>query len=255
MASKNRIAIYGHRGWASSVIVEALLASGAALKVLYRPGSDASGLPAHVTAVQVDLDDHENLVAALQDVDIVISLVGHEGVASQHAFVKAIPATSVKLFVPSDLAARYDEQGLRISLNVVKHGIEEAAKAAGIPLTVILPGNFAEFALNTIGVGIDKAGNRIVFTGNSAQEPINLCTREYVAAAYVEIFTSTPLPQIQNRQIGLCELRATGTEIAATLEKLHGAAPETFNHSLEKVNAEVENAINTGMPSALSWHR
>lgn len=77
------------------------------------------------------------------------SLVGHEGVRRQHGFVKAIPKTNVKLFSPSDLAARYDEQGLRIGVNKEKDEVEKAAKAAGIPTTVVLVGNFAEFALNT----------------------------------------------------------------------------------------------------------
>jgi hypothetical protein len=71
-------------------------------------------------------------------------------VERQHAFVRAIPHTNVKLFVPSDLAARYDEQGLQIGVNRVKDEVERAAKQAGIPTTVVLPGNFAEFALHTL---------------------------------------------------------------------------------------------------------
>lgn len=75
--------------------------------------------------------------------------MGHEGVQRQHAFVKEIPHTHVQLFSPSDLAARYDEQGLQIPVNKAKDEVERAAREAGIPITVILPGNFAEFALNT----------------------------------------------------------------------------------------------------------
>ena len=78
------------------------------------------------------------------------ALVGHEGVKRQHNLVKAIPHANVKLFVPSDLAARYDEQGLRIPVNESKDEVERAAKRANIPTTVVLPGNFAEFALNTL---------------------------------------------------------------------------------------------------------
>lgn len=63
---------------------------------------------------------------------------------SQHAFVKAIPHTNVKLFVPSDLAFRCDEQGLRVPVNRAKDEVEKAAKLAGIPTTVVLVGNFVE---------------------------------------------------------------------------------------------------------------
>lgn len=75
--------------------------------------------------------------------------MGHEGVERQHAFVKAIPHTNVRLFSPSDLAAKYDAQGLQIPVNKAKDEVERAARQAGIPITVVLPGNFAEFALNT----------------------------------------------------------------------------------------------------------
>jgi len=53
----------------------------------------------------------------------------------------------VKLFVPSDLAFRVDEQGLRIPANKTKHEVEEAAKAAGVPTAVVLVGSFTESSL------------------------------------------------------------------------------------------------------------
>lgn len=68
----NRIAVYGHRGWGSSSIVDALIASGAPVKVLYRHGSDISSLPGHVTKVEVDVDDEAALIDALQNIDIVV---------------------------------------------------------------------------------------------------------------------------------------------------------------------------------------
>lgn len=68
----NRIAVYGHRGWVSSVIFAALVQSGAPVKVLYRPGSDVSDLPESVTSVKVDVEDQKAVEAALQDVDIVM---------------------------------------------------------------------------------------------------------------------------------------------------------------------------------------
>ncbi|KAK6209758.1 hypothetical protein QIS74_11342 [Colletotrichum tabaci] len=250
----NRIAVYGHRGWGSSSIVDALIASGAPVKILYRHGSDISSLPGHVAKVEVDVDDEAALIDALQNIDIVLSLVGHEGVRRQHGFVKAIPKTNVKLFSPSDLAARYDEQGLRIGVNKEKDEVEKAAKAAGIPTTVVLVGNFAEFALNTPGMGVDSAGNMITHSGNSADEKLNLCTRKYVAAAYASIFAATPISQLENRAIALCELAPTGREIEAALEAKHGVAPQVSTHSLSRVNGEVEGGLQSGSPFALAWY-
>ncbi|KAF9869318.1 hypothetical protein CkaCkLH20_13235 [Colletotrichum karsti] len=250
----NRIAVYGHRGWGSSRIVAALIASGAPVRVLYRPGSDISTLPEKTDKIEVDVNDEAALVQALKDIDIVISLVGHEGVQRQHGFVKAIPKTKVKLFSPSDLAARYDEQGLRIKVNKEKDDLEKAAKAAGIPTTVVLIGNFAEFALNTMGMGVDVKGNRLVYTAGSGHAEVNLCTRDYVAAAYVSIFTERPVSEIQNRAIALTELTPTGEEVAAALEQKNGSSPETFTHGLETVEREIEDGLSDGSLFTLSWY-
>ncbi|KAF5859762.1 hypothetical protein ETB97_002484 [Aspergillus alliaceus] len=240
----NRIAIYGHRGWASSAIVEALSLSGAPITVLYRPGSDTSALPSHVTAVQVDVADQEALVNALQEIDIVISLVGHEGVLRQYQLVTAIAKTKVQLFVPSDLAARYDEQGMRIPVNQSKGLVETAARDAGIPTAVVLTGNFAEFALAT----------PIIFTGDSATQPINLCTRAYVAAAYVSIFAFTPIDKLKNRTLALSELRPTGKDIAAALTEKFGSRTLSTSETTQSINEKIENAIASGSAFALAYY-
>ncbi|KAK1467653.1 hypothetical protein CCUS01_07184 [Colletotrichum cuscutae] len=225
MPSFNRIAIYGHRGWASSKITEASIASGAPIRIIYRPGSDSSSLPASVISVEVDVDDEKALVDALHDIVIVISLVGHEGVERQHAFISAIPRTE-------------------IGVNKAKRQVEEASIAAGIPTSLVLPGNFAEFALNT----------PIVYSGNSAKEVVDLCTRNYVAAAYAAIFASTPIAQLQNRSISISELKVTGEHVATTLEKKHGVPPRLSSLSLERVNSEVEEGLKSGSLFTLAWY-
>ncbi|KAI1453280.1 NmrA-like family protein [Annulohypoxylon moriforme] len=253
--SYNRIAVYGHRGWAGSAIVNALIASGVPIKVIYRPGSDVSSLPSSVAKVELDIEkQQQELIAALQDIDIVISLVGHEGVLRQHAFVKAIPSTNVKLFVPSDLGLQVtDEQGLRVPVNKTKHEVYEAAKKAGIPTTVVQVGCFAESAFSITIMGIDYPGNRMVFTGDSANQLVSICTRDYVAKAYASIFSRTPPAGLAGRVIGVSELKATGSEIAAALKKKHGAEPQIFRHSLEKVDNEIETCIKNGIPLSLAW--
>jgi nucleoside-diphosphate-sugar epimerase len=72
MSPYNRIAVYGHRGWLSSAIFNALAASGAPIKVLYRSGSDVSMVPSDVSKIMVDIEDQGALISALQDVDIVM---------------------------------------------------------------------------------------------------------------------------------------------------------------------------------------
>ncbi|CAI7674985.1 unnamed protein product [Penicillium discolor] len=250
----NRIAVYGHRGWASSEIVQALASSGAAIRILHRPESDISSLPANVEIVEVDLTDQASLVQNLKDIDIVICLVGHDGVTLQHHFVEAIPKTQVQLFVPSDLAARYDDQGNQIPVNKNKVEVEKAARQAAIPTTVVLPGNFAEFALGTPALGVDYESNKIQFIGNSASKPLNLCTRSYVAAAYASIFASTPISQLEDRDLALCELSPTGTEIAEALTQRFGAAPLSKSESEEHIVQALNEAVETTNPFALALY-
>ncbi|KAJ5580266.1 uncharacterized protein N7459_006251 [Penicillium hispanicum] len=250
----NRIAVYGHRGWASSGIFAALVQSGAPIKVLHRPTSDVSSLPAGVAAVQVDVEDQTTLRNALQDVDILISLVGHEGVTRQHALVDAIPHTNVQLFVPSDLAFRCDENGLKVPVNKQKDAVEYAAREAGIPVTIILPGLFAESSLETMLLGVDKYKNRVAFAGDAEHQRLNICTREYIGAAYAVIFAQTPVAQLQNRVIGLSELQPTGAEIVRALEQRNGGPPQIFRHSLDEVDRQMHACLDAGRPLGLAWY-
>ncbi|OAA50008.1 NmrA-like family protein [Beauveria brongniartii RCEF 3172] len=274
--SYNRIAVYGHRGRFSSKILSALIASGAPITVLYRPGSDVSSLPSSVPKIEVDVFDEDALVAALQHIDIVLSLVGDEGIDRELGFVRAIPRTGVKLFVPSDLGLQYDQEALAIPVLQKKTNVREAARHANIPFTVVLIANFAEFTLGSMWVhllplalslsladqvwnlsvmGVDVQGNRLLYTGNAAKEKASMCTVDYVAAAYVSIFTTNPVSEIRNRAIGLVELAPTGQEIAAALEKRHGRKPAIFRQSTEQVTAEFLARLDSDLSAlAPAWY-
>ncbi|KAM3477375.1 hypothetical protein MY8738_006457 [Beauveria namnaoensis] len=253
--SYNRIAVYGHRGRFSSKILSALIASGAPITVLHRPGSDVSSLPSHVPKIEVNVLDEDALVAALQDIDIVLSLVGDEGIDRELGLVRAIPRTGVKLFVPSDLGLQYDQEALAIPVLQKKANVLEATRQANIPFTVILIANFAEFTLGSIVMGVDVEGNRLLYTGNAATEKASMCTVDYVAAAYVSIFTTNPVSEISNRAIGLVELAPTGQEIAAALEKRHGRKPDIFTQSTEQVTAEFLARLDSDLSAlAPAWY-
>ncbi|PMB69297.1 Isoflavone reductase [Beauveria bassiana] len=253
--SYNRIAVYGHRGRFSSKILSALIASGAPITVLHRPGSDVSSLPSHVPKIEVNVLDEDALVAALQDIDIVLSLVGDEGIDRELGLVRAIPRTGVKLFVPSDLGLQYDQEALAIPVLQKKANVLETVRQANIPFTVILIANFAEFTLGSIVMGVDVEGNRLLYTGNAATEKASMCTVDYVAAAYVSIFTTNPVSEISNRAIGLVELAPTGQEIAAALEKRHGRKPDIFTQSTEQVTAEFLARLDSDLSAlAPAWY-
>ncbi|GIZ42991.1 hypothetical protein CKM354_000623700 [Cercospora kikuchii] len=253
--SPNRIAVYGHRGLFSSRIAAALIASDAHITILYRPGSDVANFPARTPKVEVDVYNQEALVAALQNIDIVISLVGDEGVTRQFGLVQAIPRTNVKLFIPSELGLCYGEDGMPIPVLKQKKLVQEAAKKAGIPMTIVLIANFAEFTLGSIAMGIDVEGNRVLYTGNSAVEKANMCTVDYVAAAYVSLFVNSPIAEIRNRTISLIELAPTGEDITIALKKKHGKGPQIFQQSTERNEKEYLDRLNSDLSAvAPAWY-
>lgn len=79
-------------------------------------------------------------------------------------------------------------------------------------------------------------------------------TRRYVSAAYASLFATTPIEELQNRVIGLSELRPTGNALALALEKRHGKAPQITTHLLEKINDKIEDELRVGSPFALAWY-
>lgn len=70
--SFNRIAVYGHRGFANSQIVLALIDSSAPITVWYRSSSNTSSLPPSFTKIEVEVFDEDALVDALRDIDVVM---------------------------------------------------------------------------------------------------------------------------------------------------------------------------------------
>ncbi|KAI1817020.1 NAD(P)-binding protein [Poronia punctata] len=199
-------------------------------------------------------DDPDSLASALQDIDVVLSFAARDVVPKQHNIIKAIPRTNVKLFVPSDFGFRVDEQGLRVPANKAKREVEEAARAAGVPIAVVYVGSFTESSLAFPILGVDVSGNRIIYTGDSANQQLSFCTRNYVAAAYASIFAQTSPDELQGRAIGPSEFKATGRDIAAVLQEKHGVEPQKFYHSIEKVDSQLEDDFINGRPTALSRH-
>lgn len=117
-------------------------------------------------------------------------------------------------------------------------------------------------------MGVDLQNNILVYTGNSASEKVTMwcvifypeipsslnnpfgliklipcSTKDYVAAAYVDIFTSRPIRTIQNRTITLSELAPTGMEIAAIMKEKNGRDPSTAIRSVEEVTRTIEDCI------------
>ncbi|KAI4320978.1 hypothetical protein MLD38_034405 [Melastoma candidum] len=157
---KSKILIIGGTGYIGKFIVEASVKEGHPTFALVRESTLSDPIKGKivehfkslgVNLVFGDLYDHGSLVAAIKQVDVVISTVGIMQVADQSNIVAAIKeAGNVKRFLPSEFGLDVDR------LNAVepakstfarKSQIRRAVEEAGIPYTFVTSNCFAGYFL------------------------------------------------------------------------------------------------------------
>ncbi|KAI3767994.1 hypothetical protein L2E82_18424 [Cichorium intybus] len=163
MAEKSKILIIGATGYIGKFIAEASAKEGHPTFILTRESTvkhpEKSKLLDNFKSLGAklvigDLHDHESLVKAIKQVDVVISTVGGESVADQVKLIAAIKeAGNVKRFIPSDFTTDVDHVNAvepAKSAFKEKANIRRAVEAARIPHTFVACNGFADFFLPTI---------------------------------------------------------------------------------------------------------
>ncbi|KVI01999.1 NAD(P)-binding domain-containing protein [Cynara cardunculus var. scolymus] len=163
MAEKSKILIIGGTGYIGKFIVEASAKSGHPTFLLVREStlSDPSKSSlvdsfkkSGVTFITGDLYDHESLVKAIKQVDVVISTVGHAQLGDQGKIIVAIKeAGNVKKFYPSEFGNDVDRTNAvepAKTAFAIKAQIRRATEAEGIPYTYVSSNCFAGYFLPTL---------------------------------------------------------------------------------------------------------
>lgn len=163
MAEKSKVLIIGGTGYIGKFIVEASAKAGHPTFALVRQSTVSDPVKGKlvesfkslgVTLLIGDLYDHESLVKAIKQADVVISTVGHMQMADQTKIVDAIKeAGNVKRFFPSEFGNDVDRVHAvepAKSAFELKAQIRRAAEAAGIPHTYVPCGCFAAYFLPTL---------------------------------------------------------------------------------------------------------
>ncbi|KAI8549649.1 hypothetical protein RHMOL_Rhmol06G0041300 [Rhododendron molle] len=189
MGEKSKILIIGGTGYIGKFIVEASAKSGHPTFALVRESTVSDPVKAKlidgfknsgVTLLHGDLNDHESLVKAIKQVNVVISTIGSMQLLDQLKIIAAIKEVGyIKRFFPSEFGNDADrvsvvEPAKRIY--TMKAQIRRAIEAEGIPHTYVCSNYFAGYFLPTLAqLGLsapprDKAiipgdGNpKVVFT-------------------------------------------------------------------------------------------
>ena len=141
-----------------------------------------------VTLIYGDMCDHECLVKAIKQVDVVISAVGFLQLADQLKIVAAIKeAGNVKRFFPSEFGNDADRsQGVEPvkSAYAIKSQVRRAIESQGIPYTYVVAGSFSSFYLpNLAQLGLTAPPrDKIVIIGDGT--PKAIFNDEHDIAAY-----------------------------------------------------------------------
>ncbi|XWS62774.1 hypothetical protein CRYUN_Cryun06bG0039600 [Craigia yunnanensis] len=163
MAEKSKILVIGGTGYIGKFIVEASAKAGHPTFVLVRESTLSNPAKSNiidnfktlgVNFVHGDLYDHESLVKAIKQVDVVISAVGHARLVDQDKIIAAIKeAGNVKRFLPSEFGNDVDRvhavEPAKTAF-ATKAKIRRAIEAEGIPYTYVSSNFFAGYFLLTL---------------------------------------------------------------------------------------------------------
>ncbi|KAK3409736.1 hypothetical protein EUGRSUZ_J01830 [Eucalyptus grandis] len=160
----SKILIFGGTGYIGKHIVRASVSLGHPTCIYACPTGPQTG-PSNlnlrrefrsvgINIIEGELKEHEKIVAALKQVDIVISALAYPQVLDQLKIIDAIIAAgNIKRFVPSDFGCEEDkitplppfEEFLE-----KKRKIRRATEAAGIPFTFVATNCLAAYFINVL---------------------------------------------------------------------------------------------------------
>ncbi|TYH30852.1 hypothetical protein ES288_A01G127700v1 [Gossypium darwinii] len=163
MAEKSKVLIIGGTGYLGKFIVEASAKEGHPTFVFVRESTVSEPVKGKlvdnfknlgVHLLLGDMYDHESLVKAIKQVDVVISVVGQMQLSGQVKIIAAIKeAGNVKRFFPSEFGMDVDKNNAvepAKSTFAIKAQIRRAVEAEGIPYTYVPANCFAGYFLPTL---------------------------------------------------------------------------------------------------------
>ncbi|KAL2552894.1 Isoflavone reductase-like protein P3 [Forsythia ovata] len=164
MAEKSKILIIGATGYIGKFIVEASAKHGHPTFALVRETTVTDPQKSQViqnfnnlgvSLLYGDIYNHESLVNAIKQVDVVISTVGATAIADQVKIIAAIKEVgTIKRFLPSEFGGDVDSMTTvepATSLFGEKVKLRRLIESEGIPHTYIVSNAFAGYFLPTIG--------------------------------------------------------------------------------------------------------
>ncbi|KAF5751775.1 hypothetical protein HS088_TW02G00793 [Tripterygium wilfordii] len=209
---KSKILVFGATGYLGRYMVKASVSLGHPTYVYVRPiksKTDTVKLAVHkelesigVTIFLGELDDHEKLVSALKQVDVVISTLAVPQFLDQLNIIAAAKeAGNIKRFIPSEFGIEVDRvSGVLPPFEALfenKRKIRRAVEAAGIPHTYVSANALAAYFIDYCLHPHDRNRDEVVVYGTGHTKTV-LNYEEDVATYTLKAATD---PTVENRVI------------------------------------------------------
>ncbi|XP_059460729.1 eugenol synthase 1-like isoform X2 [Corylus avellana] len=207
---KRKIMIVGGTGYIGNHLAKASLLLGHPTYVYARPITPRT-TPSKVelrkelqsmgaTFVLGEVEEHEKIVSALREVDIVISALAYPQVLDQLKIIDAIKvAGNIKRFLPSDFGVEEDRITPLPPFEAFlekKRKIRRIIEAAGIPYTFVSANCFGSYFLNYLLHPHEKGDDIAVYGSGEAKAVLNY--EEDIAMYTIKVATD---PRTCNRVV------------------------------------------------------
>ncbi|CAH0046679.1 unnamed protein product [Clonostachys solani] len=188
MSTFKNVAIFG-TGLLASALIPQLAKSGFNVTVLSRSASNKE-YPERVLTRIVDYSSVDNLTKALQGQDVAIAALAMPALLVQTNIIEACIKAGVKRFIPSDFGALTTrpitrDLPLNAPLNTIQDLLKEKAAKGEIEYSIISPGMFLEYVLNTPLI-IDLKG-RSINLYDEGKHPFSTTSIESISKAVVSV--------------------------------------------------------------------
>lgn len=247
MTIKNVIHI-GAAGNLGAVVLQELLASDFNVKVLRREGSKTT-FPEGVAVIDADFSSKKSLVAALQDVDAVVSTITNLAALSQHIVIDAAIEAGVQRFIPSDFGANPDHpvsRHLPIFADKIKiqEYLIEKSKTTAITWTSVATNPFLDWGLEFgFLLGARDGKLRIVGTGD---DKFSATALDSIARSVVGILHHPD--ETRNRTVFIDDIKISQNRILALAKQVAPEKEWDVQHiDIDKDVAEAQEKWNKGI--------
>ncbi|EIN03752.1 NAD(P)-binding protein [Punctularia strigosozonata HHB-11173 SS5] len=230
MSTIHKVAVAGASGNIGSPVVEQLLAAKFEVIALSRSG-DSSKLPSGVTVRKVDYDSVESLVAALKDVNAVVSTVGAAAVPSQTTLIDAASIAGVKRFIPSEYGGEMEDPAYRAIFApkvAVQDHLEKVSAESGLTWTIVLNGPFLDRGLRS-GFLLDPLNERKAEIFDGGDKPFSSTTMATIGKAVASILLHPE--ETKNRYVRIHDAVVTQSKLLNIAKELTPGTEWSVTHS------------------------